>query len=723
MPSPPAASFFGDPAVRYGLKFGLAGVLAVTVSLALRIPQPTWALFTVFVLMIAQYVGAIGEKSVFRFIGTVAGGVTGYLLTGGLQQTPALFLPLTGAVVAFSTAMFGQSRYPYAFLLCGMTTVVVTSNGMGNPGQSWEFMLWRVEEVAIGIVCTLVVQTVLWPRYARVEFLENLRAGFADLAVCLDEAIQRLRRGEEDAGLRAAGFPARVSGMRGLLEFGARESRYFRERIGTFFDLTVAQARMAAAISSLRRTVPEKSFYRVELGAELDAILEALCGAVRDLADASSTPARRARLRSEIDAAAAALEQKSLEIRKRHGAAGFPPEDALVFAVHVLAFQEIRSQVDRAHRGLDSLPSDPLQPSHEPQAIIPPWPPAFWIRTGLRAGIVVIIALLISDWAHPPGGPMLVLGAWVFTALNATSPGGRGDLRAFDYVIFCALGLAGVSVLLLLAWPALTSYAVMCTLIFAWLFLWGFLSFANRGMTIPMQLGMLVVVGILGLNAQNGVTFEKILGFFFGLLLSLVLAAITQRLLWPSLPQREIRVRLLELAEIASKILAGGPDAIPLWQKTRVALIPGEIATRIRHLEPPVHPASGVKTVNEILSRLVATTWHSVVMGRRLEERFAGDAVLARCRGLIAAGLAAIPGAAAGQTPDLCKELRASSDELAAWALNCRARLIGEGRPPLEVLEVLGLAELHRFAAGDLREVLAGFESLDPDFLSGDRVL
>ncbi len=74
-------SLFRDGAFRYGIKFGVAGVLAVAMALVIQLPMPTWALFTVFVLMIAQYVGAIAEKSIFRVIGTVIGALLGYVLT------------------------------------------------------------------------------------------------------------------------------------------------------------------------------------------------------------------------------------------------------------------------------------------------------------------------------------------------------------------------------------------------------------------------------------------------------------------------------------------------------------------------------------------------------------------------------------------------------------------------------------------------------------------
>jgi Fusaric acid resistance protein family len=102
------------------------------------IADPTWALTTVFVIIIVQFVGAVAEKSILRVIGTVIEGVIGYLLTAGFEQQPVLYLLLVGGVVGFGTAMFGYTKYPYAFLLCGLTTMAVASNGMSDPGFSWK---------------------------------------------------------------------------------------------------------------------------------------------------------------------------------------------------------------------------------------------------------------------------------------------------------------------------------------------------------------------------------------------------------------------------------------------------------------------------------------------------------------------------------------------------------------------------------------------------------
>jgi uncharacterized membrane protein YccC len=161
---------FGNLAVRHGIKFGLAGTLSVLIALLIRLPEPNWALTTVFVLMLAQYVGAVAEKSLMRIVGTVAGAVIGYLLTAGFEQQPVLYLSLVGIVVGFGTAMFGYTKYPYAFLLAALTTTVVASNGLGNPAFSWRPALFRTLEVCVGVIAAVLVTSLVWPRYARVEF-------------------------------------------------------------------------------------------------------------------------------------------------------------------------------------------------------------------------------------------------------------------------------------------------------------------------------------------------------------------------------------------------------------------------------------------------------------------------------------------------------------------------------------------------------------------------
>lgn len=701
MPAAIRAVFF-DPAFRYGVKFGLAGMLAVFLALLMRLEEPTWALFTIFVLMIAQYVGAIAEKSLFRIIGTVVGAVIGYVLTASFQQNPVIYLTLVGLVVAFSTAMFGQSRYPYAFLLCGMTTVVVTSNGMADPDNSWQYAAWRVEEVTLGILVAMLIQSLIWPRFARVEFSKNARAAYSDLKNCFHLSSEAFFRGGNEAASRQAeDFPARISALRGLLDFGARESQYFRNRLPTYFEITSCLSRIASAIATLSQSLPDGSYYHTHVRQECEAIHTALENALGDLADEGGTAASRAGHRKKIDRGFAALEDRLVALRSDPALFHLPADAVMAFGLHLLALDEIRQQIERSHELLDSLPTEMGDFSgREPEPFVSPFPPPFWIRSGIKSAIAVVAALMLDNWLNVPGGSMFVLGAWVFTSLNATSPGGSGDWRAFHYVVYSTAGLIILSLILLAARPMLSSYAVMNTIIFTWLFTWGYLSFRVRGMTIPMQLAMLCIVGILGLNGQEAISFQAIVDFFFGMACALLLAAVIQRLIWPSLPQWELRDRFVELLGLCRKLLREGPQKIPLWQKTRIALIPGEADIRINHLQPPLCPPGESQHLRDYLTVLRRVGGQLVVAVGRLapllpeDQTKDGQTRIAELEAEIEKHLMAHEtGMKEAAPPDIHPgELSRLLDQWKEWATQLRSTMLANGRPSLDVIRFVGLS-------------------------------
>lgn len=705
-------ALFSDTAFRYGLKFGLAGVLAIFLALTLRLEMPVWALFTVFVLMIAQYVGAIAEKSIFRFIGTVLGAILGYLLTASFEQQPVIFLTLVGVVTAFCTAMFGQSRYPYAFLLCGMTLVVVVSNGLGNPDFSWQYALWRIEEVTVGILVAIVVQSLLWPRFARAEFIRNARSAFGDLRTCFQASADAVFHGGSDAAARKAEeFPARITALRTLLDFGARESRFFRDHLPTYFAITNCLSRTAAAIATLSRALPEQSYYERKVRPEAEAIHAALEAALGDLAGEGSSSTTRAAHRDHLKQAFDRMDARLLSLREDPELFTLPAAETMPFGRHMLAADEIRSQIECAHELLDSLPvPGDLRRTRTQEPFVSPLPPPFWMRSGIKSGIAVVVALLLENWLQPPGGTMFILGTWVLTALNATSPGGRGDWRIFHTVIVSILVLAAVSLTLLAARPLLSSYAVMNIVLFTWLFVWGTLSFNTRGMTIPMQLAMLMIVGILGLNGQEPIPFQAIVAFFFGLAFALVVAAVIQRLLWPSLPQWELRDRLLELLRLCRRMLADGPQALPLWQKTRAALIPGEAAIRIQRLTAPVVPAGERERLDAYLAILHRIGALLVAGAGRLvpllpaEHAVEGQDQVIRLETELAKHLAAHETALIASKPPCIDpgELSRLLATWSAWTSDLRVWMLHRQTPVHEIVRIMGFSGRYEEAGHEL---------------------
>ena len=124
---------FADPKTMFGIKLGLAGLLAVYISQLIRLEHANWALFTVLVLAPVQYVGALAQRSVARVVGTIVGGFVGVWLVGNYEQDRLFFLLFTFVYLAFCMYMYGGTIFPYAFFLCANTLVTVSANGIFNP--------------------------------------------------------------------------------------------------------------------------------------------------------------------------------------------------------------------------------------------------------------------------------------------------------------------------------------------------------------------------------------------------------------------------------------------------------------------------------------------------------------------------------------------------------------------------------------------------------------
>jgi len=464
---------------------------------------------------------------------------------------------------------------------------------------------------------------------------------------------------------------------------------------------------------------------------ELTAMRRSISEALKDLASTVSSASSRKAHREEMGRAAVAIESALLAMRAKHTLERIPDEEAMQFSIRVLAFDEIRRHISRAQELLDSLPVDPLSPSREHAPFVSPWPPPFWIRSGIKSGIAVVAALVIDNWLHPPGGTMFVLGTWLFTALNATSPGGQGDRRAFYNVILSTGALLVLSLVLLAARPLLSSFAVMNTLLFTWLFVWGYLSYSTRGISIPMQLAMLCIVGILGLNGQEAISFQQIVNFFFGIALALVLAAVVQRVLWPSLPQWEIRDRLLELIEIARRILRDGPEDLPLWQRTRLALIPSEVTPRLAAIVGPVFPTGEAARLRDLIAKLAKIAFHLSVTVRRLDPILAGEKygehreALRLMESQIDGVLKSTAGAI--RTNRLADfDQSAFENTLAAFqsrVTEIRKEMLHNEQPPLQILEFLGLAERYRLAAEDAASTRSAVVAINVRLLQSDCAL
>ena len=558
-------------AAALGLQMALAGMAAFFFAQVLRLQYPSWSVFTVIVLLLARYVGAVEEKAVLRLIGTVLGGVLAYLATATWQQSPLLYLASTFLIVTVSIAFFGQSRAPYAFYLTGLTYIVVASNGMAHPDDSWAYALARVEEVLLGVVVSIVVQTTVFPNYANRDFRRILCTALGELVVATPRTAARFTG--EHSGLTSAlrDFPRLASQMRTLLRFGARESSSFRREIGRHAGTVDLFARAASLLRSVEILRPAPEPYRSRMAGDVVRAADLLAAGWEELGKNGRLGAET---RVALDEVARQIGAVMIDLRDNHEAQNLAPAEIVNVSGQLLALQELRQVI----LDLDALwrPEESHAPSADKLALAPPWPDLFWLRHGIRAGLATVTALVLENWLSPPGGTFMVLCAFNFTALNTLSPEGSGDRGAFTYVVVFTVVMTGATIALIAGTPLLASYAVFNLFIATWLFLFGYWAYDRNGITVPMQVSFLVLVSIIGLNAQDPVSFQKITGTFFGLVNGFLIASVFQRLLWPVLPQRQLQRAIPTYLRAVASCLPGGLAALPIWQRATIALTPSQ---------------------------------------------------------------------------------------------------------------------------------------------------
>ena len=568
-----------DLRVRYGIKLGLAGLLTLCVTQVLRLEHPSWAVLTVLVMMSSHYVGSIALKAILRVVGTIGGALLGIWLVGDYASTPVIFLTVVFFVMAFSTYEFGRfpaSQVPYAYFLVGLTMLSVATYGVADPIDVWQTGLNRALEILAGCICSLVVTTVLWPRYAREEFLEAGQGALktASQLVSIDTEAY-LHGTEAEVERTRQTFGQQLAVLCSLLQAGSRESTVFQARLSNYNAFLVSLTDLFHSTLDLARRLQEE----LPILGQVQNELALLAAAISEEFDILIAPRRRGeKLRpSRLNEAFAAFEAKATEIRDRGVFYTMPLETGMAFLGHFAALRSIRDDLNDLRAVAQGLPRfGQALPEAKPHWDFFPTIDWFWVKAGIKGGLASVISLLLLKWIHPPGPAAIPLAAWLFSVfgLPFLRAGGTGDLRAFQNTFRAALCIAVCTVLLLLTTPFLADYAVMNLALFSILFVFGFLTVRVPGVNFWMLVTHLSLSSFVGLNPQVPVPSQTIIDTFLGLITGLVIATLIGRVVWPVLPQWVLRDDLLAIIGHLKALLSGDPHQGRI--RTQLAILPFE---------------------------------------------------------------------------------------------------------------------------------------------------
>jgi uncharacterized membrane protein YccC len=148
----------------FSAKTFVGAMLALWIALRMGLDRPYWAMATAYI--VAQpLTGAMRSKAAYRFYGTLLGAVATLVIIPNLVNAPVLLIAALslwiGGCIYF--AVLDRTPRSYVFLLAGYSAALIGFPIVDAPGTVWDEVLARVEEITLGIVCSTVIGSIVFP--------------------------------------------------------------------------------------------------------------------------------------------------------------------------------------------------------------------------------------------------------------------------------------------------------------------------------------------------------------------------------------------------------------------------------------------------------------------------------------------------------------------------------------------------------------------------------
>ncbi|THF48330.1 FUSC family protein [Allorhizobium terrae] len=169
----------------------LAGMLALYIAMALDLSRPYWALSAVYIVS-SPFSGATKSKALYRILGTLLGAGAAVFFVPLFVNAPELLSLVvalwTGTLLLIS--MLDRTARSYVFMLAGYTLPLIALPSLDAPDTVFATALARSEEIALGIICASVVNSVIFPASLNAQFGSRIQGWLSDAGSWADEILR-----------------------------------------------------------------------------------------------------------------------------------------------------------------------------------------------------------------------------------------------------------------------------------------------------------------------------------------------------------------------------------------------------------------------------------------------------------------------------------------------------------------------------------------------------
>jgi uncharacterized membrane protein YgaE (UPF0421/DUF939 family) len=329
---------------RQAFKTGLAGILCVWLTDALKLSEGYWAAISAVIVM-QSHLGGTLNASWNRLAATAVGASLGAAFTLLWGRHALAF----GIAVMLAIMLCGWLRLAESARIAATTVAIVML--IGRAASPWTIAMHRFLEVSIGILVALAVTVAVWPSHATAHLREGIADLFRLMSALLQAAVRRLQ-GEANT--------ATIDSLRLEIDVKLRKNDEFRrlaryERAASDTELESIEH----ALAQINRLLPFVEVLEASTRAsagdtfherfrpEVDGLVKAVVGAFSHLAQ-RFTGAAVFSPWPDFDRASAPLDEKIKASRAAGLSQRYPLEEVLRFHTLLLSLTNIVRELKRS---------------------------------------------------------------------------------------------------------------------------------------------------------------------------------------------------------------------------------------------------------------------------------------------------------------------------------------------------------------------------------------
>lgn len=204
----------------HGLRIAVAFLCAFLFVRLTEIPEGTWPLITLVVVMgpISTW-GNVFPRAIQRIGGTIAGSISG-LIALKLEMISLPGMLAWCALIMFISGYLTLGKHPYMALLIGITLCVV----VGAPMGDFTVAMWRGGDVILGSLLALIF-TAVWAQRAYIHWRIQLSDTLGEMAKIYHAGFSANLVEKPRLNKPLGKLLSSVIKMRALLEPSSKETR------------------------------------------------------------------------------------------------------------------------------------------------------------------------------------------------------------------------------------------------------------------------------------------------------------------------------------------------------------------------------------------------------------------------------------------------------------------------------------------------------------------